>query len=197
MFVRSLELLRSLDETFPTKEKKQIKAYSVCEIMKGDNKDLKARVLNIQVLHDYWNENISNRRANMSWRTVDGKTSYHEDLLPEQTAQLLKEKYEYWPGFKKNQRCVLDCVTYYDCKCHPWYGIVLTDQGTEVNTELSPVPEEPYTKCADCYDKASAEYRNTSYTNTSGEKRMCKKCIEQNKPLRCMVLTGGYDFPGC
>jgi hypothetical protein len=26
---------------------------------------------------------------------------------------------------------------------------------------------------------------------------MCKRCIEAKKPLRCMVLTGGYDYPGC
>jgi len=193
----SLELLRQLEdgEIIPPVKKKKV--YSVCEIMKGDNKDLKQRVLNIQALHDYWNERISYKRSNMCWRTVDGNTTYHEDLLPEQRAELLKHKYEYFPGFKTRRRCVLDCVTYYDCKCHPWYGIVLTEDGTEVNTELSPVPEEPYKRCADCYHKASAEYRYTFYTNISEEKRMCKKCIEEKKPLRCMVLTGGYDFPGC
>jgi hypothetical protein len=182
-------------EIVPSTKKRNV--YSVCEIMKAHNKDLKERVLNIQALHDYWNERISYKRSNMCWRTVDGKTTYHEDLLPEQRAELLKDKYEYFSGFKTKQRCVLDCVTYYDCKCHPWYGIVLTEDGTEVNTELSPIPEEPYTRCADCYHKASAEYRYTFYTNIREEKRMCKKCIEEKKPLRCMVLTGGYDFPGC
>jgi hypothetical protein len=193
----SLELLRQLEDGEIVPPVKKKKVYSVCEIMKGHNKDLKERVRHIQALHDYWNERISYKRSNMHWRTVDGNTTYHEDLLPEQRAELLKDKYEYFPGFKTRRRCVLDCVTYYDCKCHPWYGIVLTEDGTEVNTELSPIPEEPYTRCADCYHKASAEYRYTFYTNISEEKRMCKRCIEVKKPLRCMVLTGGYDFPGC
>ena len=52
----SLELLRQLEDGEIVPPVKTKKVYSVCEIMKGHNKDLKERVRHIQALHDYWNE---------------------------------------------------------------------------------------------------------------------------------------------
>lgn len=208
----SLELLRQLEDgeiVPPTNERK---VYSVFEIMQGNNHELKDHIISIQTVYNYWNEKVSHGRANMGWRTVDGKTTYHEDLTPEQEKILLNDKHNYWPGFKTKPRCVKNCITYQDCNCWPWRGIVLVKEDghyhTEINTEISPIPQEPYIRCADCYHTAHYHYR-TSYElsenpyrfkeriNKAELKRMCKKCIEEKRPLTCMIFCYSYNFPGC
>ena len=193
-----LDVLRDEEENGYIPQKKLY--MSVCELMQGNGKrDLKDRIVNVQDRHNSWNEYIDYTRENMAYSIVNGIQSYSYTPTPEQEEVLRKKRTAWWnSNWNANvqPRCVLDCLTFRDCKCHPWYGIVLTENGTEINTDISPIPTEEYVPCIDCFDKAESEYYVSSYSNKSELKRMCKKCIKNKRPLRCMVFGFRHSFKG-
>jgi len=110
-------------------------------------------VQDVERAHSRWFWLADSVKTRMCYSTG----SYVHDLTDAQVQELRDLRAVKMPECVDNPRCVKDCVI--DCQCHPWYGIVLTADGTKADTILNPEPDTPYVKCIDCWHKCCASQR--------------------------------------
>jgi len=145
----------------------------------------------VESAHTRWFRFAEGVKAKMRYSSG----TYIHELTEAQLLSLRELRAVEMPLCVDNPRCVKDCVT--ECKCHPWYGIVLNDYGTKIDTVLNPVPAEPYTFCIDCWEQCCSTRRTYGPSWAGGDKTkgyipiwplpksMCSKCLD--KPLRRRV----------
>lgn len=157
----------------------------------------------VEYMHTRWFWASHKLTDKMHWDTG----AYVHELTPAhiETLRLKRELYfqEFDVSTTNMRRCVNDCVV--NCKCHAWYGIVLTDKGSNIDTAISPVPDTPYTSCIDCYHLSGRNARGQfdqwkcSWDVESKAplaNSCCKACVDKPQRRRVWLdgLAGGHHL---
>jgi len=154
----------------------------------------------VEYLHTHWFWAAHALTDKMHYTTG----AYVHELTPAhlETLRLKRDlRFQAWDVSPSNmRRCIKDCVV--NCTCHPWYGIVLTESGTKIDTNASPYPSTPYTSCVDCYHLACRNARSQGGHVWSQhleygiplEISTCKACVDKPQRRRVWRTLDGYHL---